>query len=222
MQTLLKLERWVDAIEFCDRALQVDSSCVKAMSRRASAFVELAGKLPPFREESYSDTGSSSVSSHQSRSNGKISQVSNQTGDNDPRENHDGCDEGEIGNSKDERRDHVSVEYEFHDLRGGRAGLLALALEDLDKAVEVDRGVSEDLQQQRDDLRKQIEEETVSFSRVVWNSRILVIKCRLSLGGSCSLIFKTDEPIGVSKYVRSGYRRIQYMPLFSLLSRSLL
>ena len=118
---------------------------MKAMSRRASAFVELAEKLPPFREGAYSDAGSSLLSSHQSHSNEKIFQVSNQTGDNDLRENHDGYDEGEIDHSKDERRDNISVEYEFHDLRGGKAGLLALALEDLDKAVEVDRGVSEDL-----------------------------------------------------------------------------
>lgn len=133
------------------------------MSRRASAFVELAEKLPPFRDGAHSDAGSSSLSSHQSRGNKNISQVSNQTSDNDLWENHDGCDEGEIDNSKDERRGNISLEYEFHDLRGGRAGLLALALEDLDKAAEVDRGVSEDLRSQRDNLKKQIEEETVSF-----------------------------------------------------------
>lgn len=42
-QTLIKLERWTDAVEFCDRALHVDGNCVKALSRRASALVELAG-----------------------------------------------------------------------------------------------------------------------------------------------------------------------------------
>ncbi|CAN0534722.1 unnamed protein product, partial [Ectocarpus sp. 12 AP-2014] len=36
-QTLIKLERWLDAVEFCDRALHVDGNCVKAFSRRASA-----------------------------------------------------------------------------------------------------------------------------------------------------------------------------------------
>ncbi|CAN0262656.1 unnamed protein product, partial [Hapterophycus canaliculatus] len=43
-QTLLKLERWLDAVEFCDRALHVDEKCIKALSRRAAAFVKLAGE----------------------------------------------------------------------------------------------------------------------------------------------------------------------------------
>lgn len=39
----MKLERWTDAVEFCDRAIHVDGHCVKALSRRASALVKLAG-----------------------------------------------------------------------------------------------------------------------------------------------------------------------------------
>lgn len=47
IQTLIKLGRWMDAIEFCDRALHVDPGYVKALSRRATAFLALSAPEPP-------------------------------------------------------------------------------------------------------------------------------------------------------------------------------
>ena len=181
MQTLIKLERWSDALDFCDRALHIDGTCVKALSRRASTFVQLAaqaqcltaslGATPAAAAAvtateitatatSVSSPGSigvavgevkldnaSGVSTEMcSTTSGKTKGVVGVTGGGGEHNGDDGGGEGGL--------------QALYNRFGGREGLLALALADLDRAVETDPE-SEDVRRQRDALRTEINEEKV-------------------------------------------------------------
>lgn len=181
-QTLIKLERWLDAVEFCDRALHVDGKCVKALSRRASAFVKLAGECPasssfvgavdttavaakPMPTPTPTPTppptptsteievvkgGAGSGCSVDVSSPTVTAEISNESVSATGAAGETGQEEGGEKTSVH----HVCERYE------SRNGLMALALLDLEAAVEADPD-GEDVRRQRDALSQEIEEEKV-------------------------------------------------------------
>ena len=166
-QTLIKLERWVDAVEFCDRALHIDGECVKALSRRASAFVNLAGELAPPEGHASPSAGIPLVPGP-SCGDGTIfsvvidgTRVSNKAGSAELNGHIYESTRPPTPQKRGDWGDDGIEEYMFHDLSGGREGLMALALADLNKAVDVDREGVEDLQRQRQTLTRKIKEELV-------------------------------------------------------------
>eukprot|EP00752_Nemacystus_decipiens_P002264 g2145.t1 len=157
-QTFIKLERWPDAVEFCDRALHVDGKCVKARSRRASAFVKLAGECPTPLDRIV-NTEATAVAAAAAPipievevevgSGGSVDVSSPTAAENANGSVSPGGDGGEP-----ERDDRARLRKRY----GGRDGLMALALLDLEAAVEADPD-GEDVRRQRDALRQEIEEE---------------------------------------------------------------
>lgn len=165
LQTLIKLERWLDAVEFCDRALHVDGKCVKAFSRRASAFVKLAedsttsgvaAAAAPSSVSPPADAVDSTVTQTEVVIKGGTS-VSIDVSDVAPVENEK---ETVSGKEVDAETSGRGEEHAFRVRFGGREGLMALALLDLQAAVEADPD-GEDIRRQRDSLSKEIEEEKV-------------------------------------------------------------
>lgn len=166
-QTLIKLERWLDAVEFCDRALHVDGKCVKALSRRASAFVKLAGEHPvslagvnntnaiAVKPTTASSTGGCSVGVASLTAAGDANANANANKSEKASAGGEGCAGGE--GQEEEKIDRC-------ERFGGRDGLMALALLDLDAAVEADPE-GEDVRRQRDSLSQEIEEEKVRNSQ---------------------------------------------------------
>lgn len=166
LQTLIKLERWLDAVEFCDRALHVNGKCVKALSRRASAFVKLAedsttsGVAPAAaapatvspRSDAANDTESQAEVVIKGGTSVSIDVSDLATTANDK--------EAVSGTEVDGETSGRGEEHAFRVRFGGREGLMALALLDLHAAVEADPD-SEDIRRQRDGLSKEIEEEKV-------------------------------------------------------------
>ena len=150
-------------MEFCDRALHVDRKCVKALSRRASAFVKLAGECPaplegvantaadvaeaaPTPTEIEVGTGGSvDVSSLTAAESANGSASTGAEGI------------GQQGQTRDR----------WCERCGGRDGLMALALLDLEAAVEADPA-GEDIRRQRDALSQEIQEEKVR-RRTPWH-----------------------------------------------------
>lgn len=177
LQTLIKLERWLDAVEFCNRALHVDGKCVKALSRRASAFVKLAGECSASVETTNSAaTGTSTTTTTPATTTTRSSRLADSTDDEievvkggsgdsidissstktkDVNETVARAGGGGGGRTSEEGGEHV-----FHESFGGRDGLLAQAMLDLNLAVEVDPD-GEDARRQRDALSQEIEEEKV-------------------------------------------------------------
>ncbi|CBN78096.1 conserved unknown protein [Ectocarpus siliculosus] len=162
-QTLIKLERWLDVVEFCDRALHVDGTCVKAFSRRASAFVKLAedsttsgvdAAAAPSPVSPPADAVDSTVTQTEVLIEGGTS-VSIDVSDLAPAENEKETVSGQEGDAETSGR---GEEQAFRVRFGGREGLMALALLDLHAAVAADPD-SEDIGRQRDSLSKEIEEE---------------------------------------------------------------
>lgn len=157
-QTLIKLERWPDAVEFCDRALHVDGKCVKALSRRASTFVKLAGERNASLVEVNTDAvagrpASNEIEVVRGGSGGSVD-VSSPTAANNANKTISETENGERGT------DHEGERCAHFEHCGGRGGLMALALLDLNAAVEADPE-GEDVRRQRDSLRQEIEEEKV-------------------------------------------------------------
>ncbi|CAN0064567.1 unnamed protein product, partial [Ectocarpus sp. 4 AP-2014] len=162
-QTLIKLERWLDAVEFCDRALHVDGKCVKAFSRRASAFVKLAedsttsgvaAAAAPATISPPSDAVDGTVTQTEVVIKGCTS-VSIDVSDLPLVEDETEAVSGTEGDGESSGR---GEEHVFRVRFGGREGLMAIALLDLHAAVEADPD-SEDIRRQRDSLSKEIEEE---------------------------------------------------------------
>lgn len=208
LQALIKLERWLDAVEFCNRALHVDGKFVKALSRRASAFVRLAGECSASVHAttgastcaaSTTTTNAAAVAAATTRSSrlgdsaddevemvveggntgdgvevidrggstndvievvkggsGDLIDISSSTIKEDVGETIVGTRRGGEGRTAGEEAE----ENAFHESFGGRVGLLAQALLDLNTAVEVDPD-GEDVRRQRDLLSQEIEEEKV-------------------------------------------------------------
>lgn len=160
-QTLIKLEKWLDAVEFCDRALHVDEKCVKALSRRASAFVKLAAEClaslvdvnTTAVEAKPTSTG---IECARGGSGGSVD-VNSLTAAENANEAVSVTEGGARGTGQEEGK---RAHYERF---GGRGGLMALALLDLDAAVKADPD-SEDIRRQRDSLSQEIEEEKVRNS----------------------------------------------------------
>ncbi|CAN0135886.1 unnamed protein product, partial [Scytosiphon promiscuus] len=174
-QTMLKLERWLDAVEFCDRALHVDGKCVKALSRRAAAFVKLAGKYSSNSFVSVNASATTRTAAATATGSPRYHLVGRPDGHpaaliND--ESYSGGDrkalattgtggkrESGAGNRIDRREPGEFMgEDVLHASYGGREGLMASALHDLDAAVNVDVD-NGDIRRQRDNLKKEIDEE---------------------------------------------------------------
>lgn len=161
-QTLLKLERWLDAAEFCDRALHVDRKCVKALSRRASAFAKLAGECPASLEgvaNTAADVaGAAPTPTEIEVGTGGLVDVSSPTVAENAKNGSVSADAE--GTSQEGEENHAH----WCERHGGRDGLMALALLDLEAAVEADPD-GEDVRRQRDALSQEIEEEKVRTLR---------------------------------------------------------
>lgn len=187
LQTLIKLERWLDAVEFCNRALHVDGKCVKALSRRASAFVKLAGECSA---SVHATTGAATCAATTTASGASTTTTGS------PRLAHSVSDEVEVvvkgGSTNDEIEvvrggtgDSIDIssstttenvdetvagarggegegeeKHAFHKSFVVRKELLAQALLDLNAAVDVDPNGG-DIRRQRDDLSQEVEEEKV-------------------------------------------------------------
>lgn len=152
-------------MEFCDRALHVDDKCVKALSRRASAFVKLSGICSEV-EAVTAAAVAASLSTFSSRgSNNETGVVedgargSTSTGVTD-----DACDIEKVLATEDGGGNNDGGEGAFYERFGGRDGLMALGLVDLDTAAEIDPD-GEDIKRQRDGLAREIEEEKVRIMR---------------------------------------------------------
>lgn len=192
LQTLIKLERWSDALDFCDRALHVDGTCVKALSRRASAFVNLAGKCLAASinatataaaaaadtvtaaptaaataaytvAESTRVVSPSTIGIEVGESKGDTTGVSASTSSLLNRASREAVGVGGGGAetaADDEDDGDGGTDQALYGRFGGRQGLLALALVDLEAAVQADPE-SEDVRRQRDALKTEIDEEKV-------------------------------------------------------------
>ncbi len=144
-------------MEFCDRALHVDGKCVKAFSRRASAFVRLAVECSVSLEATTAlasaadeNAGSSTVADSTNDEGKTIQGRADVSADLALEETEAGAGESRI----------------CHERFGGREGLMALALLDLDAAVELVPD-GEDVKRQRDALRQEIDEAKVCYHHVV-------------------------------------------------------
>lgn len=161
LQALIKLGRWSEAAEFCDRALHVDDKSVKALSRRALVFTKLAGEYPTLTEINH---GAAAVATPPSSLRENVKGAGVIAGDTVildksiervPRE------EDEALTSAAENSGNVNrIRSAFHKRFGGKEGLLALALVDLNAAVDIDH-TGEDIRRQRDTLRTDINEAKV-------------------------------------------------------------
>lgn len=140
-------------MEFCDRALHVDRKFVKALSRRASAFVLLARRSCRLKKRWIA---AANESGERGEEHTLVSFPDACTAeDGGVRVENDGggrASGDEIGGRK--------IEDTFCKRYGGKNALLALALADLNTAVAIEAGV-EDVRRQRDTLAKEIEEEQV-------------------------------------------------------------
>lgn len=167
VQTLIKLERWLDAVEFCDRALHVDGKCVKAFSRRASAFVRLAVECSGSSEATAAPASAavdsaefSTVADRTNEGGAATRGRANITAGDDHIDKALGeAEAGATGTAQAGRK------CASHERFGGTEGLMALALLDLDAAVEVDPN-GDDIRRQRDALRQEIDEAKVCFHNV--------------------------------------------------------
>lgn len=174
-QTLIKLERWVEAVEFCNRALHINPNSVKALCRRASAFIKLAAE---------STTGSVAGNVDPSTTTGVTlkEDLTHENNASDGRSGSVDC-ETEAGTGIELDLDTPAtsgeespggrnvVNMEFCQRHGGSERLRALALEDLTSAVKIDP-VAEDVRHQRDDLGREIEEARVSSDIIVHGSEM--------------------------------------------------
>lgn len=164
-------------MEFCDRALHVDGKCIKALSRRATAFVKLAGECSSNSFASVNATKATTTATtttagvpgcHEvDRSDGKAGALANDTLTTTVETSvltTTAKDSGTISGSGNCRGvikpGGGAGEDTFDACVGGRKELMALALQDLDTAVEVDAD-GEDIRRQRDNLKKEIDEEKV-------------------------------------------------------------
>lgn len=180
VQTLIKLERWPDAVEFCDRALHVDEKCVKALSRRASAFVKLAGGCRPASlsadvhtavvEAAPTTAEAEVVNADGGGTTGDSVDVGGLTASENANETISAADGGSARGTTGQGQGGETRDRYGH--YGGRDGLLALALQDLNAAAEADPG-GEDVGRQRDSLRREIEEEKVCNSLPQFQGEIL-------------------------------------------------
>lgn len=182
LQTLIKLERWLDAVEFCNRALHVDGKCVKALSRRASAFVKVAGE----RSASVDDTTGAAATTTTAAAAMRSSTLAGSSIDEVEVVKGGSSDSIDISSSTTTENVNETIpgttgeeegEHAFHKCFGGREGLRAQALLDLDAAVEVDPD-GEDVRRQRDALRQEIEEEKVRIHHRNLNERSVYRQCR--------------------------------------------
>ena len=178
LQTLIKLERWSDALDFCDRALHVDGLCVKALSRRATIFINLAGQCLASSSHATATATATAAAATCASLPGRIGvEVGESKGDATGisagmssvlnTENREAVgtagDEGEKTGDNDNDNDDGGADQALYDRFGGREGLLALALVDLETAVGAEPE-SEDVRRQRDALKTEIDEEKVTVA----------------------------------------------------------
>lgn len=134
---------------------------MKALSRRASAFVNLAGDylapngVAPCTVAPRPSSFPSSETNYTVADNGGR----DDPGKKDSITTNENTDNGET-ETVGQGEKCIESEEIFHDLSGDREGLMALALEDLDRAVGIDPK-GEDVRRQRDSLSREMEEEKV-------------------------------------------------------------
>lgn len=161
MQTLIKLERWSDAEEFCDRALHVDDKCVKALSRRATVLLRLAGECTGLAGVATCPEAAAPSASWSSALEKETREIENDTSASSATDGMaEGCSKEVVSRTVNGDGEGDRKTTSPHERFGGREGLMALALRDLNTAVGIDP-IDEDVRRQRDAIRKEIEEEKV-------------------------------------------------------------
>lgn len=151
----------------------MDGKCVKALSRRAASFVKLAGKYSCNSVASVKATTMTTAAAATAAGMPRRHKVGRSTSENGALVKDDSTtavvativeDNGTVpglGDGSNCRQTGVDAgEDAFQARFGGRKGILALALHDLDAAVNIDADC-EDIRRQRDNLKKEIEEEEV-------------------------------------------------------------